>query len=184
MPPSSGSHQIPVGFVHPQERHNGKLTHRSIIDRFDEPSAFLSNFAACPVTYGDEGDMPITYRSVEHAFQAAKTLDPAGRERLRSTGSPLTAKRLGRRVAMRPGWLEMRLEVMKVLLRQKFSREPFRSELLATGDAKLIEGNTWHDQFWGKCNCAQHRAEPGENALGCLIMEVRDELRGLPGDHR
>ena len=60
---------------------------------------------------------------------------------------------------------------MKILLRQKFGDAWLRAKLLATGDAELIEGNYWHDTFWGMCN------GKGENHLGRLLMEVRSELR-------
>lgn len=46
-----------------------------------------------------------------------------------------------------------------------------RARLLETGDAMLIEGNTWGDTFWGVCN------GQGLNVLGNLLMEIRQELR-------
>lgn len=152
------------------------ITETGAIRRFLGDFAFLSNFAACPVEYADPGEPPVTYRSVEHAFQAAKTLDGDARRRLAEIGSPLTAKRFGRRVLMRDDWDQMRVEVMRGLLRQKFAAEPFRTQLLATGDAQIVEGNTWHDQLWGDCECSGHASEPGENLLGCLLMEIRSEL--------
>jgi ribA/ribD-fused uncharacterized protein len=148
----------------------------SAIRRFTGDYAFLSNFAASPVEFADPGEAPVTYRSVEHGFQAAKTLDPAARQRLAEIGSPLTAKRFGRRVVMRDGWDELRVGVMRDLLRQKFAREPFRTQLLASGNAEIVEGNTWHDQLWGDCECPGHAAEPGENLLGRLLMEIRSSL--------
>jgi ribA/ribD-fused uncharacterized protein len=146
------------------------------IRRFLGDYAFLSNFAACPVQFGDPGEPPLTYRSVEHAFQAAKTLDPAARRRLAEIGSPVSAKRFGRRVLMRDGWEDISVGVMRDLLRQKFAAEPFRSQLLATGDAEIVEGNNWHDQRWGDCECPAHVAEQGANLLGRLLMEIRAEL--------
>jgi ribA/ribD-fused uncharacterized protein len=151
-------------------------TEKQRIDRLVGDFAFLSNFAACPVTFADPGEPPVMYRSVEHAFQAAKTTDPAARKQLVAIGSPLTAKRFGRRVPMRDDWGDLRGAVMRDLLRQKFRVEPFRSQLLATGAAEIVEGNTWHDQLWGDCECPRHAAEPGENLLGRLLMEVREEL--------
>lgn len=61
---------------------------------------------------------------------------------------------------------------MEELLRIKFSGiDPFLTRaLLETGDAELIEGNTWNDTFWGVCN------GEGENNLGRLLMKVREEL--------
>ena len=45
------------------------------------------------------------------------------------------------------------------------------NKLLGTGDTYLEEGNTWNDTFWGVCNGV------GENNLGRILMEVREELR-------
>lgn len=59
---------------------------------------------------------------------------------------------------------------MEDLLRQKFSKTPLRRLLLATGEAELIEGNTWGDTYWGVCHGV------GQNHLGCLLMKIRGEL--------
>ena len=61
---------------------------------------------------------------------------------------------------------------MRSLLAQKFRLgSPLGLRLLATGDAELIEGNTWGDRYWGIVNGA------GENRLGTLLMDRRAELR-------
>ena len=81
------------------------------------------------------------YPSVEHAFQAAKTRD--------------------------------RKEQFKVwqAVHQKFQNENLRKLLLATGDAELIEGNYWHDYYWGICNGV------GQNWLGKILMEEREKIK-------
>lgn len=71
---------------------------RTVIDRFIGPYAFLSNFYPCRVTFNG-----MTFSSVEAAFQAAKCADPKDRTRF-LTLEPAQAKRLGRRVKMRPDW--------------------------------------------------------------------------------
>jgi predicted NAD-dependent protein-ADP-ribosyltransferase YbiA (DUF1768 family) len=60
---------------------------------------------------------------------------------------------------------------MRDLLRQKFAHPELRRLLLATGDAELVEGNTWGDRFWGVC------AGRGQNHLGRLLMAIRAEIR-------
>lgn len=41
---------------------------------------------------------------------------------------------------------------MEQLIRMKFTRyADLREKLLATGDAQLVEGNTWNNRFWGVC---------------------------------
>ena len=67
---------------------------------------------------------------------------------------------------------------MKTVLRAKFTRHAdLRDLLLATRGQALIEGNTWHDQTWGSCNCPRHINVAGQNLLGNLLMEVREELK-------
>lgn len=138
-----------------------------VISWFKGENAFLSNFHPSPVMY--EG---LEYPTVEHAFQAAKSLSPEEREPIRMARTPTVAKRLGRRVTLRPGWDTARLQIMAMLVQQKFSSHPeLRKQLLATGDAELVEGNTWNDTFWGVCR------GKGQNYLGKILMQVRDQLR-------
>lgn len=136
------------------------------IDSFSGQHRFLSNFWFVTVIY--EGH---SYRTVEHAFQAAKTFDEEARRRIRNEASPAGAKRRGKAVELRPDWESIKVDIMRSLLVQKFGTEPLKSKLLKTGSAKLIEGNWWGDRFWGVCE------GKGENHLGRLLMEIREELR-------
>jgi len=68
-------------------------------------------------------------------------------------------------------WEQRKLDVMRDLIRRKFENPLLRAMLLATEDATLIEGNTWNDTFYGVCKGV------GQNWLGRIIMEVRDECR-------
>lgn len=88
------------------------------------------------------------------------------------------AKQVGRKLKLRLGWEDMRLDIMNRLLLQKFSDLDLQAKLLATGNEELVEGNWWHDQFWGDCTCVRHSG-PGENHLGKLLMHVREYYRGL-----
>lgn len=138
---------------------------RHEISSFRGEHFFLSNFYSSPVTVDN-----IYYPTVEHAYQASKTLDYLERERIRRAQTPGIAKKLGKRITLREDWEDIKLSVMEYLLRQKFSREPLREKLKQTGDADLIEGNLWGDRFWGVYN------GKGENHLGRLLMKIRDEL--------
>ena len=51
------------------------------------------------------------------------------------------------------------------------SSEDLKEKLLATGDKILIEGNTWNDDFWGKCS------DNGKNNLGIILMKIREEIK-------
>jgi hypothetical protein len=50
-------------------------------------------------------------------------------------------------------------------------------KLLETKNAELIEGNIWHDNFWGSCECSRCNHKPGKNMLGRLLMEYRAEIQ-------
>lgn len=136
-----------------------------IIDKFRGEYAFLSNFYSCPVTYNGE-----SYLNSEAAFQAQKTQDPEIR-RAMSTMSAGQAKKFGRSLKD-PNWFDKSVRIMYEVLTAKFTQHvDLRKKLIATGDAKLVEGNNWNDTFWGVCH------GKGENVLGCLLMMVREDLK-------
>ena len=141
------------------------------ITSFKGQYRFLSNFY--PVEVELDG---IVYQSVEHAYQAAKTTDPVKRAEIAIAETAARAKKLGQRLARRPDWETVRLPTMEALLRQKFAVPENAALLVATGRADLVEGNFWHDQFWGTCTCAKHKGL-GENHLGDLLMTIRAELQ-------
>lgn len=164
----------------------------TLIDRFDGPWGFASNFSPVEVKLWitatgmvfardpQPGSFNPTesYPSVEHAYQAAKFLDAELRERFLYNGlTPGQAKRLGAnlKAKRRKDWQDISLEVMKDLLVQKFTYSILKRKLLSTFSAVLIEGNTWHDNFYGDCRCGEREecAAPGLNHLGRLLMEVR-----------
>lgn len=134
------------------------------INNFSGQYRWLSNFSPAMVTLDG-----VQYISVEHAYQAAKSFDHHYRMSIARCPTPTDAKRLGRTVPLRSDWSDVKLQVMEHLLRQKFSQPFFHSKLMATGTEHLIEGNYWHDTFWGVCN------DVGDNHLGKLIMRIRDE---------
>lgn len=125
---------------------------------------FLSNFYVAPVVY-----QGVRFENNEAAFQAAKCP-----ERMRDFCglNPQAAKRLGRRVKLRPDWEAVKYDVMYQVCKAKFTQNSdLLDKLLATGEAELVEGNTWGDQVWGVCNGI------GENHLGKTLMRIRSELR-------
>lgn len=136
---------------------------------FQGEHRWLSNFAPVTIRLHD-GDYP----SVEHAYQAEKTMNDSAREEIRRAKTPEDAKRLGRHVPVRRDWEFVKVDVMRHLLSQKFCVEPYRSKLVATGTVLLIEGNRWGDTFWG----VQQQSGCGLNMLGKLIMDIRAELIG------
>lgn len=139
-----------------------------MIDRFDGDYAFLSNFYPSLIFDSNDG---FIYPTVEHFFQAKKSLILREREMISKAETPGRAKRMGRKVQLRSDWEDIKLFVMEDALRRKFSKPRFKEALLDTGDEELIEGNWWHDTFWGVCDGI------GENNLGKLLMKIREEFK-------
>lgn len=139
------------------------------IMKFSGKYRFLSNFYPAEVVYEN-----YRYPTIEHAFQAAKTLNQGERKIIRQSEKPGQAKRLGRKVELRRDWDQIKLQVMEDLNRQKYARYPeLAAKLIATGDAELQEGNTWGDRFWG----VDLKTGEGENHLGKILMRIRGELK-------
>lgn len=139
------------------------------INKFDGEFAFLSNFYPSEIEY--EG---IKFPTVEHAFQAAKTLSHYERQMISEAGTPGSAKAMGRKVQLRSNWEEIKDDIMKICLKQKFKHSILCRLLLSTGNAELIEGNYWHDNHFGNCYCEKCKNIIGQNILGKLLMEIRD----------
>ena len=140
----------------------------AIIDSFRGKYYFLSNFFPAEVTYNG-----LTYQNNAAAFQAQKTYSKEERIEF-TTLEPKDAKRRGRRVRLRRDWEQVKDRIMEEIVRAKFSQnKELKEQLLATGDAQLVEGNRWNDRYWG----VDIRSGVGENHLGKILMKVRSELR-------
>jgi len=94
-----------------------------------------------------------------------------------ANGNPVIAKHQGKRVLLRENWNDLRVGIMKELIDLKFQDQTLAEKLIATGDATLVEGNHWHDNFWGACSCAKCGAKTQHNNLGLLLMEKREQLK-------
>lgn len=115
------------------------------------------------------------FKSVENAYMFAK--NPNDKEWLNKclSMSPGDVKKASRLISVREDWESVKLSVMYELLKQKFTQEPFRTDLLNTRGENIVEGNRWNDTFWG----VDVKATPniGENWLGRLIMDIRTKLK-------
>lgn len=143
-----------------------------IIDNFNEEYRFLSNFYPSNIIY--EG---LTYPTIEHAFQACKTESFYERKMISKASTPGLAKMQGRKVHLRSNWELIKDKIMEELLRQKFNDPTLKQLLLNTKNAKLIEGNYWHDNYWGNCYCYKCEDFIGKNKLGKLLMKIREEIQ-------
>ena len=138
----------------------------SNISSFRDKYAFLSNFFPAPTVY--EG---LLYQCSEGAYAAAKSMDLMERIKFISLNGA-QSKKLGKSVKLRTDWNEVRIGIMCEIVLSKFEGSPnLREMLVNTGDATLIEGNYWHDTFWGVCDGT------GANHLGIILMDVRELLK-------
>ena len=135
------------------------------IDSFRGQYDFLSNMYPSPIIVNG-----LRFTCAEAVFQMMKTKSPEERVHFVNI-SGKDAKRLGRCVKLRPDWEEIKVKVMQWVIHQKFKEPALRQKLLDTGDALLIEGNSWGDTFWGFCNGCGH------NMLGKILMAERDAIR-------
>jgi ribA/ribD-fused uncharacterized protein len=142
-----------------------------IIDKFAEEEFFLSNFYPCNLIYkGKE------YKTLEHAYQAFKSENESEQEWIRNMDTPGKAKKNGQKVHIRKDWDDVKFNIMLELLRIKFSDSILSEKLINTKGYLLVEGNYWHDQIFGNCTCQYCRNIEGQNRLGKMLMQIREEL--------
>lgn len=135
----------------------------------------------CEITYEN-----IVYPSTEHAYQACKSLDENERLKIAKLATAGQSKRAGHQLLInsliRDDWEQVKNKVMYDVCKIKFQAPVLKLLLLETSDAHLIEGNTWHDNWYGVCycrNCPKHKLQPVENQnhLGKILMQIREELK-------
>lgn len=93
--------------------------------------------------------------------------------------SPMTAKMKGKpyRSQSRPDWDAQRVRIMRWCLRVKLLQnyDQFSRLLLSTGDMPIVE-HSRKDNFWGAIP-DYSTLLIGENVLGRLLMELREEIK-------
>ena len=132
------------------------------IDSFRDQYFFLSNFYLCDIIFNG-----LNFGSSEAAFQAQKCIDPKDQIPF-TTMTPGQAKKYGKKVKLREDWEEVKVGIMKEVVKAKFDQHPeLKQRLIGTGNTQLTECNKWHDYFWGVCN------GKGKNMLGRILMDLR-----------
>ena len=126
---------------------------------------FLSNMYPCDIVAKID-EKKFKFSCVEAAFQASKCPNRSS-EFVSLNG--YEAKKLGKKVELRNDWNEIKVGLMKELVKQKFSNPDLLTKLKSVTD-EIVETNNWGDTFWGKCY------GKGQNILGKILMEIRDEV--------
>ena len=139
-----------------------------MITSFKDDYEFLSNFYPCKITIAG-----YTFPSVENAYQAMKCANPNDYAQFVNIG-PAEAKKLGRKVQLRSDWEQIKYNVMRQLLDLKFQDKVLLKMLQDTAPESIIEGNYWHDNYWGMCKCDKCKDKIKYNHLGELLQRKRN----------
>jgi ribA/ribD-fused uncharacterized protein len=131
----------------------------------------LNNWSAHRVVIWGEN-----FQTLEHGyhFRKFRETSPDVAAEILAAPSPWAAKQIERQHGRkRPAdWEEIKVGVMRELLRAKIKQNQDVSErLLSTGTKKIYESSPW-DKFWG---CGEDGK--GHNQMGKLLMEARDQIR-------
>lgn len=139
-----------------------------MIENFRGKYGFLSNFYECEIVdkYG------YVYPSSEHAYISTKKNTDQWRNYCANSGVSAGELKRQSKSLKPPNWDTNKVIIMYRILKQKFSKEPFKSLLLQTADEYIQEGNNWGDTFWG----VDLKTNQGENNLGKILMRIRDEI--------
>jgi len=133
----------------------------------------------------------IDIRTSEALYQACRFPHrPDVQQLIIDERSPMTAKMKSKpyRRFTREDWdadwnaVPVRVKVMRWCLRVKLSQnfDAFGELLLRTGDRNIVEGKRVTD-FWG-AKATDDGLLVGENTLGRLLMELREELKTADGN--
>jgi ribA/ribD-fused uncharacterized protein len=158
-----------------------------MIEEFQGKYRFLSNFYPCKIF--QEIKIPeeqVTYHfnweSAEHYYQSLKTNDIEEKTNIFLLSTPGKAKRYGSNLTLIPDWENRKLGIMKIVVTEKFKQtKDLRDLLLDTTGNVLIEGNYWHDNYWGICYCNRcvdlHNRFllDCHNFLGKILMDIRHQ---------
>lgn len=132
--------------------------------KFSGELAFLSNFYPCNVAING-----LHFTSSEAAYQSFKNLDYQAKFTTMGAGE---SKKYSNNIQLRPDWDQVKLSVMKEVVKAKFKQNSILAhKLMLTPDCDLIEENSWGDTFWGTCNGV------GENHLGKILLKVKIALQ-------
>lgn len=132
----------------------------------DKKWGCFSNFFLAPIVIDG-----YEYKTTEHYYQSMKASNIEDHEFIASAETPKEARERGRSCKIRENWEEIKENVMRIALSTKFYQHPQLKEILIeSGSEKLIEWAPW-DNYWGNGPTGN-----GENRLGVLLMEIRDDI--------
>ncbi len=146
--------------------------------KVDLPYGWLGNMYASPIKY--EGKI---WKTSEALFQALRYEDDEIREIIRNEKSPMGAKMKAKKFREQMVILPMSerdVENMKMVVKLKFDQnEVLKSKLILTGNHTIVENigvrNGERHLFWGMKKVNGEWI--GENTMGKILMEIRDQFK-------
>lgn len=154
--------------IHSSDSKSVTMTIYFYVER-EQPYGCFSNFSKHGFMLDE-----LYWITSEHYFQAQKFVGTEYLEILRQTKTPKDAANMGRNrsLPLRSDWEQVKDDVMRKAVLQKFKTHTnIREILLGTGNELLVE-NSPIDYYWG---CGKNGS--GKNKLGQILMEVREVLR-------
>lgn len=145
------------------------MENKDAITFYEKEYYMLSNFSAFAISWNGK-----LYATSEHIYQAEKFEDETIREMIRESLSPYDTKRIAHthKQHYKENWEGTKRAVMKRILQEKVKQHSYiKEKLLLSGTREIIEDSP-SDSFWGSRSDGK-----GENTLGKLWMEIREELR-------
>ena len=128
----------------------------------------------------------VAIRTSEALYQACRFPHlPDLQHEIIAQRSPMTAKMKGKpyRHISRPDWDAVRVKIMRWCLQAKLAQnwDKFSELLLETGDMPIVE-HSRRDDFWG-AKPIDGETLVGTNALGRLLMELRERVKDEPREN-
>ena len=148
--------------------------------KVDLPYGWLGNMYTAPIKYDGK-----VWKTSEALFQALRYDDPEIKEIIRNEKSPMSAKLKAKsksivgKMVIEPR-SDKDLENMRMVVKLKFDQYPtLKSKLMLTGDHILVENigkrSSASAFFWGMKK--ENGEWKGENMLGKILMELREEYK-------
>jgi ribA/ribD-fused uncharacterized protein len=147
------------------------------------PSLFYSDIEVSPT--GLVTGLRRQYNCVEQYMMAQKAIlfnDLDSLTKIMQTQSPRKQKALGRKIKNfdMSLWDKVKYEVVLHGNYRKYNSYPNLKEMLLSTQGKVLVEASPHDRIWGigfdEANALENKDKWGENLLGKVLMEVRDNL--------
>ena len=140
---------------------------------FKNEYSFLNNFYQRKIYYKG-----ILFPTIEHAFQASKYENIDEMKKISIIQNALDAKKEGLLITPTDYWIKNKNNIMFDLLNVKFNlyNRDLREKLIQTSGKNIINGNFYHDNYWGNCYCNKCSQINKLNIIGKMLTLIRENI--------